>query len=62
MMPPILARSEFRTSLYTSETGCVRLEARFRDRGPSPEEVNDAFRRLAESPRAKLYGKPVDEH
>ena len=38
-----------------------RLEDRFRDRGPSPDEVNAVFSRLAEAARARLYGEPVDE-
>lgn len=38
-----------------------RLEARFRDRGPSLDEVNAAYGRLAESARTKLYGESVDE-
>lgn len=37
-----------------------RLEDRFRDRGPSLEEVEAAFQRLAESARARLHGKPMD--
>jgi hypothetical protein len=34
---------------------------RFHDRGPSLEEVQRAFGRLAEGARAKLGGKSVDE-
>lgn len=39
----------------------IEVEYRFRDRGPSLEEVQYAFLRLAESARAKLYGQSVDE-
>ena len=38
-----------------------RLEERFRDRGPSPEEVNIAFEQLADSARARLRGESIDE-
>ena len=38
-----------------------RLEDRFQARGPALEDVSDAFARIAENARAKLYGKPVDE-
>jgi hypothetical protein len=37
-----------------------RLEDRFRDRGPSLEEVNAAFRRIAEVARARLRGESID--
>lgn len=36
------------------------VKDRFRDRGPTLEEVEAAFQRLADSARAKLAGKPVD--
>jgi len=38
-----------------------RLEQRFRDRGPSPEELSAAWGRVAERARAKLRGEGVDE-
>jgi hypothetical protein len=38
------------------------LERRFRDRGPSLEEVGAAFQRIAKSARAKLRGDSVDEN
>ena len=37
-----------------------RLEQRFRDRGPSLEEVNAAFRRIAEVARVRLRGESID--
>jgi hypothetical protein len=39
-----------------------RLERRFRDWGPSLEEVGSAFQRLADNARALLYGESVDEN
>jgi hypothetical protein len=39
-----------------------KLEDRFRDQGPSLEEVGAAFQRLAESAKAKLYSKSVVAH
>jgi hypothetical protein len=44
-----------------SLASAVRLEDRFRDRGPSLEEVRAAFQRLADNARARLYGESVDE-
>ena len=38
-----------------------RLEDRFRERGPTLEEVQDAWARIAESARTKLRGEPAEE-
>ena len=37
-----------------------RLEERFRERGPTLEEVQSAWGRIAASARAKLSGEPPD--
>ena len=38
-----------------------RLEERFRDRGPTLDEVRDTWGRITERARAKLRGEPVAE-
>jgi hypothetical protein len=38
-----------------------RLEERFRDRGPSLDEIQAAWGRITDRPRAKLRGENTDE-
>jgi hypothetical protein len=38
-----------------------RLEDRFGDRGPYPEEVSAAFARIAKNAKARLRGESIDK-